>query len=70
MEELDAALVRDHMAGVELELVDVVEQQRRAEAQGRNEEANELQGAIDELHDALAETAAVVADQTAGDRPA
>ena len=70
MEELDAALVRDHMAGVELELVDVVEQQHRAETQGRDDDANELQGAIDELHDALALTADVVADQARADRTA
>ena len=62
MEELDVALVRDHIAGVEFELVDAVEQQHRAEAQGRDEEANELQGAINELHDALAQTADVVAE--------
>jgi hypothetical protein len=70
MEELDAALVRDHMAEVELELVDVVEQQHRAETQGRDDDANELQGAIDELHDALALTADVVADQARADRTA
>ena len=70
MEELDAALVRDHMAGVELELVEVVERQHRAETQGRDEDANELQGAIDELHDALARTADVVAAQSAADRTA
>jgi hypothetical protein len=67
MEELDAALVREHIAEVEFELVDVVEQQHRAEAQGRDAEANELQGAIDELHDALAQTADVVAEQAAAD---
>jgi len=67
MDELDAALVRDHMAGVELELVEVVEQQHRAETQGRDEDATELQSAIDELHDALALTADVVADQAVDD---
>jgi hypothetical protein len=67
MEELDAALVREHIAEVEFELVDVVEQQHRAEAQGRDAEANELQGAINELHDALAQTADVVAEQAAAD---
>jgi hypothetical protein len=68
MEELDAELVRDHMAGVELELVDVVEQQHRAQTQGRNEDVNELQGTIDGLHDALAQTADIVGDQAAADR--
>ena len=70
MEELDAELVRDHVAGVELELVEVVEQQHRAETQGRIEAAHELQGAIDGLHNALAQTADIVADQTAADRSA
>lgn len=68
MEELDAELVRDHVAGVELELVEVVEQQHRAETQGRDEDANELQGTIDGLHDALAQTAEIVADQGAEDQ--
>jgi hypothetical protein len=68
MNELDAELVRDHVAGVELELVDIVEQQHRAETQGRIEEAHELQGAIDGLHDALAETADIVADRDAAER--
>jgi hypothetical protein len=68
MEELDAELVRDHVAGVELELVEVVEQQHRAEAQGRLAEAEEMQGTIDGLHDALAQTADIVADQAAAKR--
>ena len=68
MDELDAELVRDHVAGVELELVEVVEQQQRAERQGRTEEVHLLQGAIDGLHDALADTADIVADQAAADR--
>lgn len=63
MEELDAELVRDHLAEVEFELVEVVEQQHRAEEEGRNETADELQGAIDELHDDLAQTADAVANQ-------
>lgn len=68
MEELDAELVRDHVAGVELELVEVVEQQHRAETQGRIDDANEMQGAIDALYHALAQTADIVADQAAADR--
>ncbi len=63
MEELDAALVRDHMAGVELELVEAVEQQHTAETQGRNDDAIELQGKIDVLHDTLVQTAEIVAGQ-------
>jgi hypothetical protein len=68
MEELDAALVRDHMAGVELELVEMVEQQHTAETQGHTDDAIELQGKIDVLHAALAQTADIVADQAAADR--
>lgn len=68
MDELDAELVRDHVAEVELELVDVVERQHRAETRGRIEEAHALQGAINGLHDALAETADIIADQAAIDR--
>jgi hypothetical protein len=63
MEELDAELVRDHLAEVEFELLEVVEQQHRAEAQGRDEAADELQGAINQLHDDLAQTADAVANQ-------
>ena len=63
MEELDAELVRDHLCGVELELVEVVEQQYRAEDQGRFDEAEHLQGTIDDLHAELALTADVVAAQ-------
>lgn len=63
MEELDAELVRDHLAGVELELVEVVEQQHRAEAQKRIHEAEDLQATIDALHAELVVTADVVAAQ-------
>ena len=70
MDELDAELVRDHVAGVELELVEVVEQQHRAETQGRLDEANELQGTIDGLHAALVQSADIVAAQAAADRSA
>lgn len=66
MEELDAALVRDHMAGVELELVETVEQQDTAQTQGRNDDVAELQGKIDVLHDTLAHTADIVGDQALG----
>ena len=69
MEELDAALVRDHMAGVELELVETVEQQHTAETQGRSDDVTALQGRIDVLHDALVQTADIVAVRAAADRP-
>lgn len=67
MEELDAELVRDHLAEVEFELLEVVEQQHRAEVQGRDEAADELQGAINQLHDALAQTADAVANQASSE---
>lgn len=66
MEELDVELVRDHLAGVELELVDAVEQQHRAEIQGRTNDAAQLQVTIDTLHAELVLTADVVAAQITG----
>ena len=52
------------MAGVELELVEAVEQQHTAETLGRDDDVTELQGRIDVLHDAV-QTADIVADQAA-----
>jgi hypothetical protein len=61
MEELDANLVRDHIAGVELQLVESVEQQKRAEVEGRLEDAKQLQPRIDALHMKLVQIADVIA---------
>ena len=63
MEELEAALVRDHIVGLELELVEVVERHHRAEVQGGGEDAEQLQRRIDALHVQLAQTAEVIASQ-------
>lgn len=67
MDELDVELVRDHVAGVEMQLLEAVEQQHQAETQGLIEEAHLLQGTIEGLHDALAQTADIVADGAAAD---
>ena len=63
MEELDANLVRDHIAGLELQLVELVEQQKRAEVQGCSEDAERLQSEIDALHLQLAQTADLIASR-------
>jgi hypothetical protein len=51
---MDTNALGDHLAGVELQLVELVEQQKRAEAQGDAAEAGSLQGEIDALHAELA----------------
>jgi hypothetical protein len=51
----------DHAVGIELQLVDVVEQTARARVQGAHDEAADLEREIDRLHTELAETAARVA---------
>ncbi len=51
----------DHAVGLELQLVDVVEQTERARVQGALDEAADLGREIDRLHAELAETAARVA---------
>ena len=60
-EPLSEELVRDSIAGIELQIVELVEQQRRAEVQGRAEDAARLQPEIDALHGQLATAADVVA---------
>ena len=51
-------LLEDHLVGVELQVVELVEQRERAEVQGRTDEARRLQGEIDALYTEMAETAA------------
>jgi hypothetical protein len=51
---MDANLLGNHLAGVELQLVELVEQQKRAEAQGELAQVRWLQGEIDVLHGELA----------------
>jgi hypothetical protein len=57
---VDESLLRDTLSGVELQLIDLVEQQNRAEAQGRAGEAAALQPDIEEVHDRLAEIAETI----------
>jgi hypothetical protein len=54
---MDANAVENHLVGVELQLVELVEQQNRAEAQGELEQARALQDQIDALHREMAATA-------------
>jgi hypothetical protein len=61
-EPVDESLLRDTLSSVEVTLVDLVEQQHRAEAHGRRTEAAALQTEIEELHHQLAEIAETVAD--------
>jgi hypothetical protein len=51
---MDINALGNHLAGVELQLVELVEQQKRAEAQGELARARSLQGEIDALHRELA----------------
>ena len=57
---MDANAVENHLVGVELQLVELVEQQKRAEIQGETCLARELQSQIDALHWELAATAGAV----------
>lgn len=60
MDRLDANLVREHVGGVETELVELVERQKQSEADGRHEDAERLQPEIDALHTKLATAADVI----------
>ena len=58
---VDESLLRDTLCGVEVQLIDLVEQQNRAETQGRSTDAAALQPEIEEFHDQLAEIAETIA---------
>ena len=47
----------DHAVGLELQIVELVEQQERAKVQGHPEEAASLQPEVEELQTELAKTA-------------
>ena len=64
MDRLDENLVRDTICGLELQLIDAVERQERAEVQDDPDEATRIQGEIDGLQAQLAAVAEAVA--TAG----
>jgi hypothetical protein len=61
MDTLDENLVRDTICGLELQLIDAVERQERAEVQDDATEAIRIQGEIDGLQTRLAAVADVVA---------
>ena len=61
MDTLDENLVRDTICGLELELIDAVERQERAEVQHDDREADRLQDEIEGLQARLAAVAEVVA---------
>jgi hypothetical protein len=61
MDRLDENLVRDTICGLELQLIDAVERQERAEVQDDADEAARLQGEIDRLQGQLAAVADAVA---------
>ena len=61
MDTLDENLVRDTICGLELQLIDAVERQERAEVQQDQPEADRLQVEIDTLQTRLAAVADVVA---------
>ena len=58
---VDESLLRDTMCGIELQLIELVEEQRRAEIQGRAAEAADLQTEIESLHGQMAAVADIVA---------
>jgi hypothetical protein len=61
MELLDENLIRDTVCGLELQLIDAVERQERAEVQHDPAEADLIQNEIDGLQTQLAKVADVVA---------
>lgn len=61
MDRLDENLVRDTICGLELQLIDAVERQERAEVQDDADEAARLQSEIDRLQAQLAAVADAVA---------
>lgn len=49
-------VLEDHLVGVELQVVELVEQRERAEVQGRTEDAARIQREIDALYAEMART--------------
>jgi hypothetical protein len=54
--------LEDHVVGLELQLVELVECQQRAEVQGRTEDVTRLDREIAELQEELARTAEVISE--------
>jgi hypothetical protein len=61
MDTLDENLVRDTICGLELQLIDAVERQERAEVQHDPNEADRIQQEIEDLQNQLAAVADAVA---------
>ena len=55
----------DHLVGLELQLVELVEQRERAEVQRRPRDAARIQAEIDALQEEMARTAELVTRPTA-----
>lgn len=53
--------LEDHVVGLELQLVELVEQRERASVQDRSGDAARIQGEIDRLQEEMARTAEVIA---------
>lgn len=60
--------IEDHLVGLELQLVELVEQRERAEVQHRQRDAAGIQAEIDSLQEEMARSAELVAGPT-GDVP-
>ncbi len=58
--------LEDHAVGVELQIVELVEQQERAVVQGRHEDAARIQAEINALREEMARTAEEIARDDAG----
>ena len=54
--------LEDHLVGLELQLVELVELQQRAEVQGRTDDVERLDTEIAELQAELARTAEVISE--------
>jgi len=54
--------LEDHLVGLELQLVELVEQKQRAEVQGRHEDAKRLEAEIGALQAELASTAETISE--------
>ncbi|HUQ40744.1 MAG TPA: hypothetical protein VM030_11385 [Acidimicrobiales bacterium] len=59
---MDTSGIQDHAVGVELQLVELVEQHERAVVQGRDDDAHRLQAEIDILQNELARTAELLGE--------
>jgi hypothetical protein len=57
--------LEDHLVGLELQLVELVERQQRAEVQGRTEDVTQLDEEIAALQEELALTAEVISEAEA-----